>query len=197
MPHIFEPFFTTKDKDKGTGLGLASVYGAVKHNKGFINADSEPGQGTTFKLYYPEISRPEDAGESPHQPVEATKAVAVLLVEDNTMVRDLTRTMLEALGHEVDMAATPEKALAICSDRQQPFDLLLTDVVLPQMSGKDLKKSVEAWFPNIKTLFMSGYTANVIAHHGVLEKDVSFLQKPFTIEDLAEKIQEAIIPPAP
>ena len=192
MIHIFEPFFTTKEEGKGTGLGLASVYGAVKHNKGFINVYSEPGLGTTFKLYFPRYAKKDEAIEDTGSEVKPMDPVDILLVEDNDMVRTLTKTMLETLGHTVCSAETPEKALAICADGENNFDLLLSDVIMPQMSGQELKKSIEALQPSINTLFMSGYTANVIAHHGVLNKDICFLQKPFSMGDLAKKVREAV-----
>jgi len=193
MSHIFEPFFTTKEEGKGTGLGLASVYGAVKHNKGFINVYSEPGQGTTFKLYFPASTEKDETLVETGSEVKSMVPVDILLVEDNVMVRDLTRAMLETLGHTVCVAETPKKALAICAGEEKNFDLLLSDVVMPHMSGKELKQSIEELQPNIKTLFMSGYTANVIAHHGILDEGVYFLQKPFSIRGLAQKIREAVL----
>jgi signal transduction histidine kinase/CheY-like chemotaxis protein len=192
LAHIFEPFFTTKEEGKGTGLGLASVYGAVKHNNGFINVYSEPGQGTTFKLYFPQCAGKAEKPKATVKAPKAFKTVAILLVEDDEMVRNLTMMMLEKIGHTVVVAETPEEALALFEKVGMDIDLLLSDVVMPQMNGKSLKKSIEALKPGIKTLLMSGYTANVIAHHGVLEKGMHFIQKPFSIEDLARKVREAI-----
>ena len=192
LAHIFEPFFTTKKEGKGTGLGLASVYGAVKHNNGFINVYSEPEQGTTFKLYFPqcagEAEKPKAAVKAP----KALKTAAILLVDDDEMVRNITEMMLESAGHTVLVAETPEEALALCEKGGMDIDLLLSDVVMPQMDGKSLQKSIEALKPGIKTLFMSGYTASVIAHHGVLGKGMHFIQKPFSIEELVSKVREAI-----
>ena len=192
LPHIFEPFFTTKEEGKGTGLGLASVYGAVKHNNGFINVYSEPGQGTTFKLYFPQCAGKAEKPKATVKAPKAFKTVAILLVEDDEMVRNLTMMLLEKIGHTVVVAETPEEALALFEKVGMDIDLLLSDVVMPQMNGKSLKKSIEALKPGIKTLLMSGYTANVIAHHGVLEKGMHFIQKPFSMEDLAKKIREVI-----
>ena len=192
LAHIYEPFFTTKEKGKGTGLGLATVYGIIKQNNGFINVYSELGQGTTFKLYFPQCEEEEEIAEIA---VEAPKSLAsgtILLVEDEEMVRDLARTILEMIGYTVLVAKTPNEALALCEKGDMDIHLLLTDVVMPQMSGQELKESIEAINPGIKTLFMSGYTANVIAHHGVLDKGINFMQKPFTNDELARKVREVI-----
>jgi len=192
LAHIFEPFFTTKEEGKGTGLGLASVYGAIKHNNGFIDVYSEPGQGTTFKLYFPrcagEAEKPKAAVKAP----KGLKTAAILLVDDDEMVRNLTEMMLEKIGHTVVVAETPEEALALCEKGGMDIDLLLSDVVMPHIGGKALQKAIEALKPGIKTLLMSGYTASVIARHGVLGKGMHFIQKPFSIEELARKVREAI-----
>jgi len=193
MPHIFEPFFTTKDQDKGTGLGLASVYGAVKHGNGFINVYSEPGKGTCFKLYFPASIEKEEKGLVHEEPVEKEiRSLSVLLVEDDKMVRQLTKRMLATLGHRVVCASTPDEALEICAAQGESIDLLLSDVILPGMTGKQLHARIQGILSEIRVVYMSGYTANVIAHQGVLEQNIIFLQKPFSIQDLAEKIGEAI-----
>ena len=194
MPHIFEPFFTTKNQDKGTGLGLASVYGAVKHSNGFINVYSEPGQGTCFKLYFPACIEKVVALTMEAEPrKESMRPLTVLLVEDDEMVRLLTENMLVSLGHRVLLAATPDQALDICIEEGTDIDLLISDVILPGMTGRQLFSQIQKIVPAMRVLYMSGYTANVIAHQGVLEKDIIFLQKPFSIQELEEKIRAAAL----
>ena len=191
--HIFEPFFTTKPVGAGTGLGLATVYGIVKQNDGFINVYSEPGKGSTFRIYLPR------AGEEEDEPEEVASTAgpeggtgSVLLVEDDDMVRQTTATMLRELGYTVTAAESPSEAIDICLDGERDFDLLLTDVVMPRMSGKELHGRILALRPGIGVLFISGYTNDVIVHQGVLEPGVHFLAKPFAINDLAAKVRQAI-----
>ncbi|HEY3381807.1 MAG TPA: PAS domain S-box protein [Vicinamibacterales bacterium] len=193
LDHLFEPFFTTKDFGHGTGLGLATVYGIVKQNDGFINVYSEPGQGTTFKIYLPrfqaeeveEVVAPED--RAPRRGTET-----VLLVEDEGMILKLGATILGTLGYSVLAARTPSEALSISAGHEGPIHLLITDVVMPEMNGRELRDRILAERPETRTLFMSGYTANTIAHHGVLEDGILFLQKPFSIRSLAGKAREAL-----
>ena len=191
--HLFEPFFTTKAIGKGTGLGLAMVYGIVKQNQGFINVYSEPGQGTTFRIYFP---RHQAAESSPalHEPAPhaSNGQETILLVEDEPMILSITTTMLREFGYTVLPAATPGEAIDLARQHAGDIHLLMTDVVMPEMNGRDLAKSLLAIFPELKRLFMSGYTANVIAHHGVLDPGVHFLQKPFTMSDLSRKIREVL-----
>jgi PAS domain S-box-containing protein len=191
--HLFEPFFTTKEMGKGTGLGLATVYGVVKQNNGFINVYSEPGQGTTFKIYLPRHlskavplpkKRPDTSGARGNE--------TVLLVEDEREILEMTTMMLERLGYTVLAAGTPGEAVRLAQEHPGRIDLLLTDVVMPEMNGRDLAKNLLSIYPDIRRLFMSGYTANVIAHHGVLDEGVHFIQKPFTLQPLAAKIREAL-----
>jgi two-component system cell cycle sensor histidine kinase/response regulator CckA len=196
LSHLFEPFFTTKEVGKGTGLGLATVYGIVKQNRGFITVYSEPGQGTTFKIYLP-----------PHATVAARLAKTdveiptehghetILLVEDEPMILELTVIMLKTLGYTVLSAATPGEAIRLAREHCGQIHMLLTDVIMPEMNGRDLAKNLLSLYPDLKRLFMSGYTANVIAHHGVLDAGVHFLQKPFSLGELAAKIREALQPP--
>jgi PAS domain S-box-containing protein len=192
LAHIFEPFFTTKEVGKGTGLGLATVYGIVKQGGGFINAYSEPGHGTNFTIYLPRAEADIDvSGIAEAEPV-ATGTETILLVEDDEMVRMMTRMMLERIGYSVNVVATPEDALALVRNEGQAVDLLITDVVMPRMNGKQLHDRITAVRPGIKTLFMSGYTANVIVHHGVLDEGVHFIQKPFGLNRLAQKVREAL-----
>ena len=190
--HLFEPFFTTKEVGEGTGLGLATVYGMVKQNGGFINVYSEPGQGTTFKIYIPSVGEEEIRTEEIEEAEVAYGSGKVLLVEDEEMVREIAKEILEEIGYTVLVAETPQEALSLCENKSTHLDLLLTDVVRPGMSGVELRKKIEVIRPGIKVLFMSGYTSNVIAKRGVLEKGVHFIQKPFHMKDLARKVREAI-----
>ncbi len=190
---IFEPFFTTKEKDKGTGLGLATVYGIVKQHGGNIWIYSEPGKGATFKVYLPAAEETDAPSERP--PAEASvsgRAETILLVEDNVQVRHLTRAILLRQGYIVLTAESGKHALAVCDQLDGEVDLLLTDVVMPEMSGRELYDRIAARHPHVKALYMSGYTDNVIAHRGVLDKGVHFIQKPFSAKVLAAKVREAL-----
>ena len=193
LEKIFEPFFTTKEMGKGTGLGLATVYGVVKQNNGFINVYSKPGQGTTFKIYLPRhaANGEQMRKERPGGP-EAQGGETVLLVEDEAANLKITRLILERLGYRVLVASTSDEAFAVVKKHLGEIDLLLTDVVMPGMSGKDLAKGLASLCPGIRILFMSGYTGNVIARHGVLDKDVHFIQKPLSREGLAAKVREVL-----
>ncbi len=190
---IFEPFFTTKGVDRGTGLGLATVYGIVKQNNGFIHVYSEAGAGTTFRIYLPrhreavEAKSPESAGEIPQG-----RGETVLLVEDEPAILKMGRMMLEQLGYRVLAAATPNEALSMVEAQSGGIQLLITDVVMPEMNGRELADKVQDRIPGLKVLFMSGYTADVIAHRGVLDRDVRFLPKPFMLKDLAMRVREAL-----
>ncbi len=190
---LFEPFFTTKDKGKGTGLGLATVYGIVKQNNGFINVYSEPGHGTTFTIYLPRY-RGIDAQKQHEGPVTpaARGQETILLVEDEPAILEMTTTMLEGQGYTVKAAVTPGEAIRLARDNAGEIHLLMTDVVMPEMNGRELAKTLLTLYPDIKRLFMSGYTANVIAHHGVLDEGVYFIQKPFSIKELSAKVREAL-----
>jgi len=194
LSHVFEPFFTTKEFGKGTGLGLATVYGIVKQNDGFINVYSEVGQGTTFKIYLPRAVDEKALPEAltPGAAPALSGAGTIVLVEDDAMVRELTLLLLKTLGYSVLVANSPAHALSLCERKDIPIDLLMTDVVMPGMNGKELLRRANTIRPGIRVLFMSGYTANVIAHHGVLDDGIKFIQKPFSIDDLAHKVQDAI-----
>lgn len=192
IAHIFEPFFTTKEVGKGTGLGLATVYGAVKQNGGFINVNSEPGRGTTFKIFLPRhAAKAEETDEGKPQ-AAARGSETILLVEDEPIILKMTTTMLEQLGYNVLAARTPGEAIRLGREHKGRIDLIMTDVVMPEMNGRDLAKNLLAIHPGIRRLFMSGYTADIIAHHGVLDEGVHFLQKPFSRKDLGAKIREAL-----
>ncbi|MBU2621240.1 MAG: PAS domain S-box protein [Proteobacteria bacterium] len=190
---IFEPFFTTKEVGRGTGLGLATVYGIVKQNNGLINVYSEPGKGTTFKIYLPRHWEDGSAIDEPRAHAEPlTGTETVLLVEDNEALLKMAEMMLEGLGYKVLTAVTPNGAIQLVGQYTGDIHLLLTDVVMPEMSGRDLQKRLTALRPGMKYLFMSGYTADVIAHRGILDEGVNFLQKPFQMEALATKVREAL-----
>jgi two-component system cell cycle sensor histidine kinase/response regulator CckA len=193
LANIFEPFFTTKERGKGTGLGLATVYGIVKQNDGVINVHSEPGVSTTFKICLPRYTG-KSAHDSKQAPAESATGgpETVLVVEDEQMLLKMTQAMLKALGYVVLIAATPGEAIRLAEEHAGEIDLLMTDVVMPEMNGRELAKRLLSLYPNLKRLFMSGYTANVIAHHGVLEQGVHFIQKPFSMQDLATKVREAL-----
>jgi len=192
---IFEPFFTTKEIGKGTGMGLATVYGIVKQNNGFVNVYSEPGKGTTFKIYLPRHGG-EEVRDEPHaHPKTLTGTETVLLVEDNEALLKMAKIMLEELGYTVLAAGSPDEAIRLAGEHGElagDIHLLVTDVVMPEMSGRDLQKRISALRPGIKCLFMSGYTTNVIAHRGILDEGVNFLQKPFSMNDMATKVREAL-----
>ncbi len=189
---IFEPFFTTKDL-LGTGLGLSTVYGIVKQNDGFINVYSEPGKGTTFKIYLP---IPHDAalqsGVVRLEPPRLSRGETILLVEDDPTILEMGLTILAKLGYRVLTAHSPEEALQQAGDHTGSIDLLITDVIMPGMNGKELAQQLIALYPALKLIYMSGYTANVIAHHGVLDRGVHFLQKPFSVQDISAKIREVL-----
>jgi PAS domain S-box-containing protein len=193
LDRAFEPFFTTKRKDEGTGLGLATVYGIVKQNGGFINIYSEPGEGTTVRIYLPRQEQPERTAPRPEPGQHApTGTETVLLVEDEPALLELSKRSLERLGYQVLAAGNPEEAISIMEHQGDGVDLLMTDVVMPQMNGRDLwTRLSERWHP-LPCLFMSGYTDNVIVHHGVLDEGAHFLQKPFSQADLARRVREAL-----
>ncbi len=187
--HIFEPFFTTKETGKGTGLGLATVYGIVKQNEGFIVFESEPQKGSNFRIYLPR-----DKNRTPLPADEKTDALnitgkeTILLVEDEPEILKLCRMILEKKGYSVLAAATPGEAIRIASEPDHKIHLLLTDVIMPEMNVRDLSDKLLSIRPDLKILFMSGYTADNIANHGVLDTGVNFIQKPFTIKALSKKV---------
>ncbi|MGD9548147.1 MAG: ATP-binding protein [Candidatus Krumholzibacteriia bacterium] len=191
--HLFEPFFTTKDRGKGTGLGLATVYGIVKQSRGHIWVYSEPGRGSTFKVYFPQVFRESDAvpERRPTKPVQG-KGQLVLLVEDDPTLRNLIGKTLTRGGYIVHAAGTGEEALAAVKTEGLAPAVLLTDVVMPGMNGRTLSDHLGGVIPGLKTLFMSGYTDNAIIHHGVLDAGIFFLQKPFTSDSLLASIQELL-----
>lgn len=193
IDHIFDPFFTTKDVGQGTGLGLSMVYGIVSQNNGFINVYSEPGQGTTFRIYLPWYANQgvENRTEL-SEDISPSRGETVLVVEDELALLVIARMMLEKLGYRVLSAGTPAEAIGLAERHASEIDLVITDVVMPEMNGRDLAKRLHSLYPEIKILFASGYTANVIGHKGVLDEGVSFIQKPFSMKELAVKVREAL-----
>jgi two-component system cell cycle sensor histidine kinase/response regulator CckA len=193
IKHIFEPFYTTKEVGEGTGLGLATVYGIVMQNKGCINLTSIPEKGTTFRLCLPR-----HFGEAVQLPTSDSAKAAlrghetILLVEDEASILKLGKQMLEGLGYRVLKAGLPNEAIAVAEKYTEEISLLLTDVVMPQMNGLDLATHLTLLHPEIKHMFMSGYTADIIIKQGLIEKGVHFIQKPFTIQDLAVKVREIL-----
>ncbi len=193
LDKLFEPFFTTKGVGKGTGLGLATVYGIVKQNNGFINVYSELGQGTTFRIYLPRhMGKAEQLRSAELGDTAASGNETILLTEDEPAILEMTTLMLQHLGYTVLQAGTPGEAIRLAGEHSGRIHLLMTDVVMPEMNGRDLARNILSLYPDIKRLFMSGYTANTIAHHGVLDDGVHFIQKPFSLNDLATKLREAL-----
>jgi len=191
--HIFEPFFTTKQVGKGTGLGLSTVYGIVKQNNGFIQVYSEPGRGSTFKVYLPMVKGDAKPKEKEQTPVEDHGgSETVLIVEDNDSLRNFAQKILHVYGYGTLVAENGEDALRVCKKHDGQIDLMITDVVMPKMGGKEAAERLQPLYPRMKVIYMSGYTDNAIVHHGVLEPGLNFLEKPFTPEGLARKVRKAI-----
>jgi CheY-like chemotaxis protein len=192
--HIFEPFFTTKEKVKGTGLGLSTVYGIVKQSGGNIWFYSEPERGTTFKVYLPRVDEPiKEIRERAVSEEIPRGSETILAVEDEEEVRKLTVQILKGQGYTVLEASTGEEALKVAKENSgDGIGLLLTDVVMPGMSGPELARSLEPLLPKIKVLYMSGYTDNAIVHHGVLDEEANYIQKPFSLDSLARKVREIL-----
>ncbi len=189
---IFEPFFSTKEKDRGTGLGLATVYGIVKQSEGYISVYSEIDNGTTFKIYFPREEGEAEAVLEPSAAAHPRGSETILLVEDEDMVRALAVRILEKQGYRVLTAADGDTARKLCRNVQGMVDLLLTDVIMPRMNGRDLFNTLKEMQPNLKVLFMSGYTDDVVARHGILEVGTNFLPKPFTIREIARAVRRAL-----
>jgi PAS domain S-box-containing protein len=197
--HIFEPFYTTKESGRGTGLGLSTVYGIVKQSGGYIWVYSELGKGTTFKVYLPRVKDAVQAPAAAETPASTARKghETILLVEDEPDVRELTQMVLSECGYRVIEALTPEDAERLAGNNGAEIHLLLTDVVMPGMSGRELAKRLTGRYPNLRVLYMSGYTYNVIAQDGTLEEGISFLQKPFTPQVLTQKVRESLDRPVP
>ena len=192
LSRVFEPFFTTKKKGEGTGLGLSTVYGIVKQSNGHIWVYSEPGNGTTFKVYLPPTeAKPKTQAEIVISPAPSG-GEHILVVEDELSVRNLMKMLFSSLGYTVTIAANGDEALRLVEKMGVKPDLVITDVVMPKMSGKELIDRLRKTYPHLKALFMSGYTDNAIVHHGVLDPDTPFIQKPFNIQEIGKKVREVL-----
>ena len=190
---IFEPFFTTKGKGKGTGLGLSTIYGIVKQSNGFIWVYSELEKGTTFKIYFPRVEGKQTLKSSQDKSESAFRgSETILVVEDEIGVRALACRILRERGYNVIEAADGKEALRLAREHDGEIHLVITDVIMPGMSGRELVAQLKAVRPQIEALYVSGYTDNVIVHHGILDSGIAFLQKPFTVEGLARKVREVI-----
>ena len=193
LDNLFDPFFTTKEVGKGTGLGLSTVYGIVKQNSGFIHVTSRENQGATFDIFLPRYSDvTESQGIDSRERIPAGNGETVLVVEDEITIMELLESMLEQLGYQVLVKSSPLEALEMVQARTGRIDLLITDVIMPEMNGRDLAEQISEMYPEIRLLFMSGYPADVIAEQGVLDQGVQFIQKPFSMQDIARKVHETL-----
>ena len=193
LDRIFEPFFTTKEVGQGTGLGLSTVFGIIGQSDGCIEVDSEFGKGTTFNIYLPQIEEEIEIEDEDRVSDEFLKGTeTILLVEDEDMVRNLARHVLVGSGYTVLDAGYGERALEICEANEGQIDLLVTDVVMPQMSGRELAERLRSSSPGLKVLFMSGYTDDDVVRHGIRSSEVAFMQKPFLPDDLLRKVREVL-----
>jgi CheY-like chemotaxis protein len=190
-PRIFDPFFTSKEQGQGAGLGLSMVYGIVSQAKGRIQVDTTPGEGTVFRIFLPEASG-EAVSAAPLKPRAPEGMETVLLVEDEAAVRALARTILTRLGYRVLAAESGSDAMQIWAEKGGSIDILLTDVIMPQMSGGELAHKLREARPSLKVLFMSGYTDDMLASHGVLAGETQLIQKPFTPEGLGRKLRDVL-----
>jgi two-component system, cell cycle sensor histidine kinase and response regulator CckA len=191
--HLFEPFFTTKELGKGTGLGLSTVYGIVKQSDGYIAVDSEEGLGATFTLFLPRVeSLPEQNGDKRAARIAARCPETILLVEDEMSVLEFARRLLEEQGYCVISANDAPSALQVSAEHAASIHMLVTDVVMPRMGGRELARQILAAHPEIKVLFVSGYSEDAILHRGLLEPGTAFLQKPFTADSLTRKVREVL-----
>jgi signal transduction histidine kinase/ActR/RegA family two-component response regulator len=195
---IFEPFFTTKPRDKGTGLGLSTVHGIIKQSGGSIVVYSEEGHGTVFTIYFPQVTGDAAIAEQPAATKKTfTGSGTILVVDDDAQIRNLVRRMLTQDGFTVLEAASAEEALAICKRHKSPVHLILTDMVLPKMSGVELAERLKSIHPDIKMLFMSGYTDHAVLAQGILDPEKNFIQKPFALDALTRKAREVLLATAP
>jgi two-component system, cell cycle sensor histidine kinase and response regulator CckA len=192
LGRIFEPFFTTKPEGKGTGLGLPTVFGVMRQNNGFLSVESEPGSGTTFKLYFPRVTVSARKANDVEKPSKTRGTETILLVEDEQQLLDLAAHILRDRGYKVLAARSPGAALFLSKQADHPIHLLLTDVIMPEMNGKELREALSAARPDMKYLYMSGYTTDMIATRKILEEGCNFLQKPFSPLGLARKVREVL-----
>ncbi len=191
--HIFEPFFTTKDPGKGTGLGLATVFGIVKQHNGYVRVYSEPGKGTTFKIYLPSTETPVQMLHRPEDdPMILHGTETILVVEDDALVRQLVCETLNMNGYTIIAADNPTTGLRYANEHLALIDLLLTDVILPEMNGYELYQQIATISTNIQVLYTSGYTNEIIGTHGILDEGTNFLQKPFTVHSLVRKVRQVL-----
>jgi two-component system cell cycle sensor histidine kinase/response regulator CckA len=189
---LFEPFFTTKGSGKGTGLGLSTVFGIVKQSGGSVEVYSEPGRGTSVKVYLPRIDQPAAIEAQDERKKVARGSETILLVEDDEMVRTLVRETLLREGYRILDAPGPIEAKKISEQHKGPIQMMITDVVMPKINGRDLADQLTSKRPDMRVLYMSGYTDNAVLNSGILEKEVAFLQKPFTPTSLTEKVREVL-----
>jgi signal transduction histidine kinase len=190
---VFDPFFTTKEKVGGTGMGLSTVYGIVKQNNGYVWVYSEPGKGTSFKVYFPKVAEDVTAGkEQAKVSDEISGSETVLIVEDNDALRKLAKNALRKYGYEILEAENGEKALNVSETHEGPVHLLLTDVVMPRMSGTDLSEKLQSIRPETRVIYMSGYTADAIVRNGILRQNINFIEKPFSLESLGKKVRQVL-----
>ena len=198
VSRIFEPFFTTKESGRASGLGLATVYGIVKQSGGHIWVYSEPGLGTTFKIYFPRVTEASDCVSGTTAPAKAvTASETILLVEDSRLLAKVTRDFLERDGYKVLLASTPREAMRIAENHNAPIHVLLTDVVMPEMNGRQLSEELLAKRPAMKVLYMSGYTNGILSEHAFKPEEVAFLEKPFSHEALSRKVRQTLNSGAP
>jgi CheY-like chemotaxis protein len=194
VSRVFEPFFTTKEKGRGTGLGLSTVYGVVKQSNGHIQVYSERGIGTTIKVYLPAVEAPVEV--LPLSSAEASarmiRGETLLLIEDETLVRELTHEILTGQGYRVLDAGSGEEAIRVFEAHPGPIQLVVTDVIMPGMNGREVYERMAQLRPDLKVLYMSGYTQSAIVHRGVLEPGTAFVQKPFTIPGFLERVREVL-----
>jgi two-component system, cell cycle sensor histidine kinase and response regulator CckA len=197
VSRIFEPFFTTKEKGRGSGLGLATVYGIVRQSGGHIWVYSEPGFGTTFKIYLPRISEVADSlSHSVQDASSSTATETILIVEDSRLLAKVTRDFLEGDGYQVLLASNPREAIRIADNHRAPIHLLLTDVVMPDMNGRELAEHLLARRPEMRVLYMSGYTNGILSEHAFRAEDTAFIEKPFSHEALSRKVRHTLNPRA-
>jgi len=193
LQSIFEPFFTTKPADQGTGLGMATVYGIVKQNNGYVDVYSEPGLGTSVKIYLPRHKgTKEHPQEDKETPLPRGNGETILLVEDEPSILKVGRRLLERLGYTVLTTCSPGEAIRIVREHEGEIHLLISDLIMPEMSGRDLARHILSLQPKTGVLYMSGYTAESISRHGILNEDIHFIEKPFSVAHLAQKVNEAI-----
>jgi CheY-like chemotaxis protein len=190
---LFEPFFTTKERGKGTGLGLPTVFGIARQCQGGIEVASEPGRGSTFRVYFPLASKPSSAvADEQARPASSRNTETVLIVEDEEQVRTVARDILQRQGYKVLVARSPESALSLCMSETQRVDLLLTDVVMPRLSGPELAERLAVLRPQIKVLFMSGFMDDALSRHGATGQKLNLISKPLTPQTLSQKVRELL-----